>query len=222
MRFFVGLSVLALIASIGVAQTKTCVPGPAVTIDDRDGVTAKTISFQGLHGPLSAHAFIPDRSEPMPGFAFSHSSIKYADSQTDLLLFGRALARTGSATIMLDGSIDWQTTLSDTSIRAEDVACAAHWLMSNANLDPKRLSIGGPMKFPVVEPFCPDSSKQPCWLAGYFFYWGPSHEGNYTRLMKMPEGQLWMIRNMPAEFGLKNVKPEWLIRENAPQLAAQR
>jgi hypothetical protein len=196
--------------------------GAALAVDDRDGVTAKTISFKGPHGPLTAHAFIPDRAEPVPGFAFSHSAIQYPDSQTDLLPFARALARGGSAVIMLDGTIDSETRLDNTDIRSEDVACPALWLMSNANLDPDRLVIGGPIKRPFVEPFCQDANKQPCWDPMFYFYWSPDHEENYTRKMKTIEGQLWMIRNLPEELGLKNVNPEWLKPDSASRMEAHR
>jgi hypothetical protein len=179
--------------------------------------------LQGPSGKLSAHVFIPDRAEPVPGFAFSHSSIQYPDSRTYLLLFARTVARAGSAIIMLDGSVDWQTTHDDVKIPAENVACVAHWLMSNANLDLDRLSVGGPMKFPSdADPFCPELGKQPCWQAWFYAYWEPSHEANYTKLMKTPEGQLWTIRNMPEGFGLKNVKLEWLMEDPSPKVAAQR
>jgi hypothetical protein len=208
MRHCIGLLFLALISSISVAQTKNCAVSQAFLVGDRDGVTEKNIVFQGLSGRMSAHAFIPDRAGPVPGFAFSHSSIQYPDSRTDLLLFARALARGGSAVVMLDGSIDSQTTVADTKIQPSDVACAAFWLMANANLDPHRLAIGGPMQFPMAESFCPDEDKGPCWKPAFVAYWETSHEQNYARLMKTPEGQLWHIHDLPANFGLKDVPLE--------------
>jgi hypothetical protein len=220
MRHCIGLLLLALISSIGVAQTKNCAVSQASLVGDRDGVTEKKIAFQGLSGRMSAHAFIPDRSEPVPGFAFSHSSIQYPDSRTDLLLFARALARGGSAVVMLDGSIDSQTTAADTKIQAGDVACAAFWLMANANLDRDRLAIGGPIKVPSAESFCPDGDKGPCWEYWFVFYWY-SHEQNYAKLMKTPEGQLWHIHNIPAEFGLKDVSLEWLLADTTLTAASK-
>lgn len=212
MRFSLGLLALVLFPNFALTQTKTCTASPATVIDDRDGVTAKTVSFQTSSRELTAHVFLPDRSDSVPGFAFSHSSIQYPGSRTDLLQFARALARGGSAVIMLDNAIDWQTTLDNTKIKAKDVACAAHWLLSNVKLDPERLSVGGPMKEFVnhVTPFCPDAGKQPCSQVSFYVYWEVSHEDNYIKLMKTREGQLKMIRNIPEQFGLKDIKLDWL------------
>ncbi len=216
MRHCIGLLLLALISNISVAQMKNCAVTQAFVVGDHDGVTEKNIAFQGSSGKMSAHAFIPDRAEPVPGFAFSHSAIQYPDSRTDLLLFARALARGGSAVVMLDGSIDSQTTIADTKIQPSDVACAAFWLMANANLDPHRLAIGGPMQSPMAQFFCPDSNKGPCWQFWFYAYWATSHEQNYAKLMKTPAGQLWQIHDIPKEFGLKDVPLEWLLADTTP------
>ena len=222
MRCCIGLFLLALLANIGVAQSRNCVVSSAFVVGDRYGVTEKRIAFQSLSGKMSAHVLIPDRSDPVPGFAFSHSSIQYPDSRTDLLLFARALARAGSAVVMLHGSIDSETTVANTKIQADDVACAAFWLMANANLDPDRLAFGGPMHFPMAASFCPDLNKGPCWQPAFVAYWETSHEQNYTRLMKTPEGQLWHIHNMPPEFGLKDVPLEWLLSDTTATTARKR
>ena len=53
---------------------------------------------------------------------------------------------------------------------------------------------------------------QPAFVA----YWETSHEQNYARLMNTPEGQLWHIHDLPAEFGLKGVPLEWLLADTPP------
>ena len=145
--------VLAIISS-GAQTIPTCKAGAASTIDDRDGVTVSVISFQGPFGPQTAHVFVPDTAEPVAGIAFSHSSIQYADSLTDLLPFARAMARAGAASIMIDGTIDWRTPNDDSKRPWEEVSCAAQWLTANANLDRQRLALGGPIT-EGGDPFCP-------------------------------------------------------------------
>src|SRR6516165_7966149 len=100
------LSVLAL-AGFCLAQTEeACVASPAATVSHGDHVIAKTVLFTGDFGKMTAHVFLPDTTQPVPGIAFSQSAIQYSDSQTDLLPFARALARAGAASIMIDGTID--------------------------------------------------------------------------------------------------------------------
>ena len=71
------LLVLPLIATTCFAQSdKPCLAGPVVTLSNRDGVTTKTVSFTGSFGKRTAHVFLPDTTEPVPGIAFSYSSIQ--------------------------------------------------------------------------------------------------------------------------------------------------
>jgi len=89
------LSLLILVAVCAAQSDEPCISGPAITVSDSDGVTTKTLTFSGSFGKLNAHVFLPDTSKSVPGVAFSHSAIQYADSRADLMLFARALARAG-------------------------------------------------------------------------------------------------------------------------------
>lgn len=209
---------LVLFAGICMAQPdKPCVASPAVTLSDADGVTTKTVSFSGSFGKLSAHVFLPDTAEPVPGIAFSQSTIQYADSRTDLLPFARALALAGASSIMLDGTVDWHTPNDDYKRSWSEFNCAAQWLMANANLDRERLAIGGPIQF-EDQPFYskgsnPDASSQ-AWI--YVNYgWNDAMAVRATKLMKTPQDQLQMAHLVTLHFHLKEVELAWLSESPA-------
>lgn len=227
MRGLFGFLFVFAVAGSSFAHTApTCTASLAVTIDDREGVTVKTVSFHGPRGPLSAYVFVPDTEEPVAGIAFSQSAIQYADSRTDLRPFARALALAGAASIMLDGTIDWHTPNDDSKRPMSELACAANWLLANAKLDLDRLAIGGPLRVGGLikdEPFCPVPDKQPCGNPWFYinFGWASPREILYTEKMKTPQGQLWMTR-LPKDFYLKDVKLEWLTESVLPSQAARR
>ncbi|HYM78413.1 MAG TPA: hypothetical protein VE377_20735 [Candidatus Dormibacteraeota bacterium] len=218
------LLALPLIATTCTAQSdKPCVAGRVATLSDRDGVTTKTVSFTGKFGRVTAHVFLPDTAEPVPGIAFSYSSIQYEDSLTDLRPFARALARAGAASIMLDGTIDWHTPNDDFKRPWAEFNCAAKWLMASANLDPERLAIGGPIQFGHELPFCPSETERTCdpWI--YVNYgWDDPMAIRATKLMKTPHSQLHVTNMVTGGFHLKDVELAWLLEEAGPAAVAQR
>jgi hypothetical protein len=229
-------SCLPLIFALGIASclaqtVSSCRADAAVTIDDREGVTVKTVTFEGNFGRLRAYVFIPDTKEAVPGIAFSQSAIQYADSRTDLRPFARAMALAGAASIMLDGTIDWHTPNNDAKRPMPELACASQWLAANANLDLDRLALGGPIRTnePIEmgdEPFCHMPGKQPCGHAGWEinFGWADPNEIHYTEMMKTPQGQFRYLRNFNflKAIGLQDVKLEWLMEGVLPRQVAQR
>jgi len=223
MRVWACFLALPLITVIGIAQSgKPCLAAPAATLSDRDGVTTKTVSFTGSFGKRTALAFLPDTEEPVPGIAFSQSSIQYSDSVTDLRPFARALARAGAASIMLDGTIDWRTANDDSKRPWVEFNCAAQWLMASANLDPERLAIGGPIKFGHESPFCPSEGKRPCdpWI--YVNYgWNEPNSVRATELMKTPQSQLQITHLVTESFHLNDVPLAWLSENASPPALAQ-
>lgn len=213
------LSLLALAVICSAQSEKPCVASPAVTLSDVDGVTTKTVSFSGSFGKLTAHVFLADTAEPVPGIAFSQSAIQYADSRTDLLPFARALARAGASSIMLDGTVDWHTPNDEYKRPWNEFNCAARWLLANANLDRERLAIGGPIQF-EDQPFYPsgsnpDASSQ-AWV--YVDYgWNDPMAVRATKLMKTPQDQLHMTHLVTHHFHLKEVELAWLME--SPSIA---
>jgi len=218
------LLAFAVITVPSVAQSeKPCVAGLAATLSDRDRVTTKTVSFTGSFGTLTAHVFLPDTAEQVPGIAFSYSSIQYPDSLTDLLPFARALARAGAASIMIDGTIDWHTPNDDFKRPWKEYNCAAQWLMANANLDRERLAIGGPIKFEnEPSPFCPSQSKDPCqpWIYVNYGFDDPNAI-RATKLMKTPQSQLHITAGLTSDFHLNEVQLAWLLESATPAAPTQ-
>jgi hypothetical protein len=215
---------LIVISAPSFAQSeKPCLVGPTATLSDRDGVTTKTVSFTGAFGNLTAHVFLPDITEPVPGIAFSYSSIQYVDSLTDLRPFARALARAGAASIMIDGSIDWHTPNDDFKRPWTEFNCAAQWLMANANLDPERLAIGGPIKFGQELPFCPSETERTCdpWIYVNYGFDDP-RAVRATELMKTPQSQLHITSLVTGSFRLKDVQLAWLLDSAPPAALTQR
>jgi hypothetical protein len=218
------LFALTILTVPAVAQSeRPCVAGPAVTLSDLDGVTTKTLSFSGAFGKITAHVFLPDTAEPVPGIAFSYSAIQYADSLTDLLPFAHALARTGVASIMIDGTIDWGIPNDDFKRPEAQFNCAARWLMANANLDPERLGIGGPIKFENAASFCPAQSTRTCdpWI-WVNYGWNDPMAVRATALMKTPQSQLHITPLVTSNFHLKEVQLEWLLETAPPAAPAKR
>jgi hypothetical protein len=227
---------LPLIFALGIASclgqtAPSCKAGAALTLDDREGVTVKTVTFEGNFGRLRAYVFIPDTKEAVPGIAFSQSAIQYADSRTALRPFARAMALAGAASIMLDGTIDWHTPNNDAKRPMPELACASQWLAANANLDLDRLAIGGPIRTdkPIEigdEPFCRVPGKPPCGQAGWEinFGWAGPNETHYTEMMKTPQGQFRYLRNFNflKAIGLQDVKLEWLMEGVLPRQVAER
>jgi len=212
------VSITLLLLSVGpcIAQSdEPCAPGPATTISDRDGVTAKALTFAGSSGKFSAYVFLPDTAKPVPGIAFSHSAIQYSDSRTNLLPFARALARAGAASIVLDGTVDWHTPNDDSKRPWRQVRCELQWLIANANLDLESLAIGGPIVLNAdsYEPVCPATSGRPCYEPWIYvnFGWNSPVELRTTEWMKTPRGQLQMTPLVTGSFHLQDVQLSWLL-----------
>jgi len=215
---------MLLCAGISFCQSeKPCVAGQALTLSDADGVTTKLVFLSGTFGKLSAHVFLPNTKEPVPGIAFSQSAIQYPDSRTNLLPFARALAQAGAASIMLEGTVAWQSPNDDSKRAWGEFNCAAQWLKANANLDPERLAIGGPIRVEGL-PFCSTETDtkcgQPLLLLNYG--WNDADGIRATKLMKTPQDQLQAAELLTSQFHLREVELSWLLSPASTGALAQR
>ena len=213
-----------LVTSICYAQAphEGCSAGPATIVSHRDGITVKTVSFSGKSWTVTAHVFLPDADGPIPGIAFSQSAIHYADSTTDLLAFAHALARAGAASIMLDGTIEWQTPNDDYKRQWPEFDCAGQWFMANANLDPKRLAIGGPIDLKGGPP-CESVNSEPCqpWI-WVNYGWNEAKSIRATEHMKTLQGQLELASLVTESFHLNAVQLSWLVQDSSGSSLAHR
>jgi hypothetical protein len=191
-----------------------------------EGIDIQRVSVIEPHHKVRATVFIPEASEPVPGIVFSHSAIHGPSNDADLRRFALALARAGAASIVLDGTIDWQFP-NDESIRPpEYLFCAGEWLMQHVNLDLTRTADAGNQKLGWIEnDVSPcglefETRTARCWPGGFWMDFGQlgQAESRNTDLMLTPTGQLRMAQSAQKQLKLKEIKPEWLA-ESAPRLS---
>jgi hypothetical protein len=181
-----------------------------------EGIDIQRISVIEPVDTVRATVFIPDASEPVPGIVFSHSAIHGRSSYANLLLFALALARAGAASIVLDGTIDWQLP-NDEAIRPPEFQfCAGQWLLQHVNIDVTRTADAGNHKVGWIENDVSPCGLGPggprCWPGGLWLDFGQAGqaESRNTDAMLTLQGQLWMAQVAQKQLKLKEIKPEWL------------
>ncbi len=182
-----------------------------------DGIEIQQVILIEPTGKVEATVFIPDAREPVPGIVFSHSAIQGPSSHVDLLHFALGLARAGASSIVLHGTIDWQSP-NDESIRAPEFQfCAGLWLMQHVNLDLTRTADAGNHKVGWIDddvsPCGLDwEGRAPCWPGGVWLNFGQigEAESRNTDAMLTPQGRLRMARFAQRHLKLKEIQSEWL------------
>jgi hypothetical protein len=207
---------LAAGCSAQIAPFVPCQPGKASIVGHAEGITFKRLVFTESYGEVGATVLAPDSEQPIPGIVFSHSGIHGPTNSTDLLRFALALARAGAASIVLDGTIEWQQP-NDNARRAPHVmACAGQWLLLNERLDTARLSIAGTaLNWGGGDtPFCL-TGERPCWHGIAWLNFGQTSPVDWdnTNAMLTLKGQLRMARFAQRSLRLREVKPEWLVAD---------
>jgi len=199
------------VASTCVAQFAPCKVSKPSTLDRRDRITELGLSFLEPSGPQKAHAFVPDSDTPIPGIVFSHSSIHNANTRVDLVRFARGLALAGATSIILDGTIEWETPNNDSKQAYHLTACAGNWLLQNVDLDRQRLAHAGPGAWVGSGGYYCLEGESPCYhvRAGLLFGLTPEGEFRNTEAMLTSQGRLQMARWMQRELDLKEINPEW-------------
>ena len=219
MRYvFLMMILIGTFASMALAQTDFhCKLDGSSIVDHRDKVTEYEIAFQDTWGSkpvtVSAHAFVPDSNEPVAGIVFSVSSIEKYDKHMDLLLFARALARAGAASIVVGHPVRWEPLDEEWNLVPTVMHCAAQWLMKNVKLDRDRLATAGPNRWRGDDD-C-GTSEYECWQERFLMGFGViGHaESQNTESMTTLEGQMRMADSARHELKLSEIKPEWLSVE---------
>jgi len=215
-RVTLSLLVLALgcVAQNSKSVEPTCKALDSSKVSHHDGVEIRIVRFLDTRQPnspkeVTAHVYIPDSENPVPGIIFSHSSIQADDQLTDLKPFANALARGGIASIMLDRTITWKP-LNDEANRDVSVgSCAAVWLLDNALLDKGRLMNGGLLMFNACAPKALNGNRW-CVKAIVNFGYTTNAEYRNTESMRTLTGQIRLARFVTRHFKLPEIKPEWL------------
>lgn len=219
-RFTVlGFTTLALLSTCA-AQVHTCKFTQASSTERRDGISVGRISVISTSAESEATVIVPDGNDVLPGIAFSHSSIHTADKNADLIRFAFALARAGAASILLDGTIDWQTPNDDSARDPHLMACASQWLLQNARLDKHRLLFAGPTGIGDYDAARGYGKRSWCEIkesacdgvnAGWMNLGQTDNDSRkLTDEMMNAHGQLVIARDFEKHLKLKPITPEQL------------
>jgi hypothetical protein len=221
--------ILSLLPTCAAQRLHPCTFSGTSGVGHIEGITVQRLAVIEKSGKVGATVFIPDGNDPLPGIVFSHSAIHGPNNNTDLLRFAWALARAGAASIVLDGSIDWQSP-NDESIRPPEFQfCAGRWLLQHVNIDLTRAADAGNHKVGWIDnDVSPcgvevESGKARCWPGGFQLDFGQigDAESRNTDAMLTLKGQMFMARAAQKRLKLKEVQPEWLTETTPPLSLSQ-
>lgn len=210
---------LLFLTCVSVAQIAQFVPckfAEATTVGSSDGIAVSRVTIVEASGEVGATVLIPKAERPMPGMLLTHSAIDGPENRADLLHFAQAMARAGAASIVLDGDLNWKQGNSDNRRAPHLMACAGQWLLKHANLDPRRLVLGGPSgewgggDTPNCLP-----GEIPCWSDIGWLNFGIPGQPTVTNKMLTTEGQYELARAVARWVKLGTLQPEWFAVNSA-------
>jgi|SRR5579864_707746 len=198
-----GTALLAIVSTC-TAQSPWCKSADPSSVGHREGITLRRVSFVEPTGKIGASVFIPDSNAPVPGIIFSHSVVREPTRSADLLQFAWGLARAGAASLVFDGTLEWQLPNDDSGPSERLMACAGQWLLLNARVDKRRLAAAGPERLwsGGKSPLC-EASESPCWFPRGGLTLGSAE--------MTPAAQRGAAQFLQRLLQLKEVKPEWLV-----------
>ena len=200
-----------------------CKFGKTTSLGISNGIEVRKASIIDDQIDYRATVFLPASDKPMPGILFSHSAMKGREGSADLLRFAYALARAGSASIVLDGTMTWNRA-NDWSAHSQRpphlLACTGQLLLLSAPIDPRRLGEAGYLgewgggDTPLCMP-----GEDPCWNGNVYLNFGESaaHETGNTKRMFTLAGQLEFADFARRHLGLADIQPAWLEEAVQPQ-----
>jgi hypothetical protein len=220
--FTLCITMFGLVATC-VAQKHPCRFSDSSDLGRADGVSVRRVTVIEKSETVAATVLIPDRSDPMPGIVFSHSAIHGSSNSTDLLRLAWALARAGAASIVLDGTIEWQWPNDDSIRPPEFQFCAGQWLMEHVNLDLTRTAEAGNHRIGWIENDVSHcglemSGEAQCWPGGMWLDFGQigDAESRNTGDMLTIPGQMQMAQFAQKQLRLKEINPDWLTKTAEP------
>ncbi|MCI0351698.1 MAG: hypothetical protein L0Z53_19940 [Acidobacteriales bacterium] len=192
------------------AAQSICRGANSSTVEQRDGVTVKSVSFPAPYQNVTAHVFLPDRDGPVPGIVFPYSEIAGPTAKINMLVWARALARAGAASIVLDGTLDPMKLRVETDRPGRHMACASQWLLANAKLDMERLADVRPSTWGGGNSaFCRDPREEdPCFHPSVTLDARPPYEIFQRKID--PEGPMRQAKFLQRHFRIAEVQPAWL------------
>lgn len=168
-----------------------------------DKLKAQTIKLSTPSGVVNAYAYVPP-GQRLPGIVFSHSTVRYSDSKTDLLPLAKDLAGEGAAVIVVDRTMLWPPQDQNTNRETGDFTIAAlSWMLKHTNVDPGRVAYLGPQ---FRDPGNPDvlrslNEKDGVPYSAWVPLGEPLNPGNMTVLPKS-EGKAMIEGFLRARIGL--------------------
>jgi hypothetical protein len=207
--FCVSISAVVLLCPCA-AQKQSCTTVSPSSTQRLNGVTVHTVSLTALSEEgraVKAHVLVPDADAPIPGIVFSHSAIHGLNSSADLLQFAMAIARAGAGSIVLDGTLNWETPAQTSRRPGTVMNCAAQYLVSHANIDLKRLAFAGP--------FEDQCGADPCRFEWFLDFGRPDdvESREITEDLLTVSRQSKVARRIQSSLHISEVKPEWLASE---------
>jgi hypothetical protein len=225
------VALLAFVStSFAYGKEQQCSIGEVSTVEHRDGVTVRTVSFVEVapatwsqpdpdakpfvpsNKRVTAHVYIPDSAEPAPAILFSHSGIHTYQGTTSLLPFAFAMARAGAASIVMDRAIQWEpydeAANTDTSV----MDCASRWLLSEVKIDISHIATAGNYHWPQGMTGPPFRALRGS--AGFAIM--ASAEIANNKALRSVKGQMRIAHGLLSFLKLPDVNPEWLKVETVP------
>jgi hypothetical protein len=142
-KALLSLSVVLIVRLMSLAQDGTVSTPQNSQIGDR--ISIATVTLKANTGAETAYVYLPKKPhQPVPGIVFSHSQIRYDDGTTDLTPLAKRVAEAGAAIIVVVRTLTWPARDDRNLAGGEFSIAALHWLLTNANVDPKRCAYVGP------------------------------------------------------------------------------
>jgi len=212
MRHYLSFAIVfCALASTCAAQFAPCKVSKPSTVEQRDGITELRVSFLEPSGEREAHIFVPESDAPFAGIVFSHSAIHGVNTRVDLLGFARGLALAGAASIVLEGTIEWETPNDNSKQAYHLTACASHWLLENVNVDRQRLARAGPGAWVGSGNYYCLEGESPCYNGQAILNFGETTNAEFrnTERMLTRAGRLEMAQWTQRVLNLREINPAW-------------
>ncbi len=220
-------------AAFAKEKDQVCSISDPVTVEHRDKVTVRTISFLDTapirdgekREVVNAHVYVPDGDGPFPMILFSHSAIHSNKGTSDLLPYAFAMARGGAASIVLERTIQWEPYDEDANKDRSVMDCASHWLATNIKFNGHLSTLGtygGYWHGLYTAEYCKSMPHDGCHVAVGLGWMKPAEQLNTEYLLSeehYARAAQWMARHLQL-----TIDPSWFklaLKQDTAEIAAK-
>ena len=170
------------------SETHPCKFSGTSGVGHVEGITVQRLAVIVKSGTVGATIFIPDGNEPLPDRLLTLGNPR-PQQRYRLATLRMGTGSGGSASIVLDGAIDWRSP-SDEFIRLPEFQfCAGQWLFQHVNIDLTRTADAGNLKVGWIDNDVSHcgielSGRARCWPGGFQLGFGQLGEGNRGTRMR--------------------------------------